>query len=536
MNRSVVAKMLDLNDRPALFSFLFSAALIVTLCLVFTPRWETSDDVCISMAAHGYGIAAKGSPNLLNYSNVLWGHIVRSIPSFGGVLGYSWATVASLFLIGWALFYFLLRLGAGYWASLFMVSLVMMRSTLVPQFTVNAGLFTVVAVMGWRVYARFQDRRSLWIACALAFLGYLIREKAFLLVLGVSGPLLPWKELRQQRVLQIALAVLAFAIVAAAVMNGYVYRGPEWKAFLEMDSTVPFRDHGAGRLLKQRPDILLRHGYSKNDIDLISASFFPDRRLTDAQALNAMVAELVPIDNWKKRIKKAFDAVAMLASFPLLVLLLPGLFFLCANFQWSVLFSWALCVAALFAIGITGHPAVLRVYFPLASLLLVAPVMAGQRKEVFGRRSVGVVLAVICLCNTIPLVLMASQAKKVIRYTEEALGRFPSVPVVIWGHYFPFETYFPVFQNDPARRRSRIARFNAIDYAPFSAAAAAGMVGQGMIDRWCSAGGIPIMTSEDDLHLLEIYCRERLKGTLEGVKNPAQSAISAQLIRCDRGR
>ena len=45
----------------------------VALYVAFEPLWETNDDVAMSMAAHGYGLAAYSSPHLI-FSNVVWGH------------------------------------------------------------------------------------------------------------------------------------------------------------------------------------------------------------------------------------------------------------------------------------------------------------------------------------------------------------------------------------------------------------------------------------------------------------------------------
>ena len=60
-------------------SLAIAAAFVFSLCLVFEARWETNDDVAMSMVAHGYGVAAFGSPNLI-FSNVLWGYLVRAVP------------------------------------------------------------------------------------------------------------------------------------------------------------------------------------------------------------------------------------------------------------------------------------------------------------------------------------------------------------------------------------------------------------------------------------------------------------------------
>ena len=113
MPSSISSLIRFIKDCPALLSFLLVATLIVSLFLAFEPRWETNDDLAMSMIAHGYGLAAYDSPQLV-FSNILWGYLVRALPAINGVLGYSLATIGVLLVYGWAILYFLIRLGIGY--------------------------------------------------------------------------------------------------------------------------------------------------------------------------------------------------------------------------------------------------------------------------------------------------------------------------------------------------------------------------------------------------------------------------------------
>jgi hypothetical protein len=150
MLANVISLMQSIKDRPAFLTFFLVATFIVSLCLAFVPCWERNDDVAMSMIAHGYGLAAYGSPHLV-FSNILWGYLARAIPTVNGVLGYSLATMGVLLAFGWAALYFLIRLGAGYLIGLLAVSLLIALPTLIPQFTVNAGLMTVAALGDWAV-------------------------------------------------------------------------------------------------------------------------------------------------------------------------------------------------------------------------------------------------------------------------------------------------------------------------------------------------------------------------------------------------
>ncbi len=160
-------------------SLAIAAAFVLSLCLVFEARWETNDDVAMSMVAHGYGVAAFGTPNLI-FSNVLWGYLVRAIPQIGAILGYSIATLCVLITVGTVLLFGLYRLGAGYIASLSMLALLLVRPVLFPQFTINAGLLLVGAIICCHLFARQDNRQALLLGCLLAFSSYLVRSNEFL--------------------------------------------------------------------------------------------------------------------------------------------------------------------------------------------------------------------------------------------------------------------------------------------------------------------------------------------------------------------
>jgi hypothetical protein len=72
----------------AVCALVLSGSLVLMLCTLLEPIWETNDDVQLSMIAHGYGVVTTGSPKLV-FSNVLWGYVIRSIPEINGTLGYS---------------------------------------------------------------------------------------------------------------------------------------------------------------------------------------------------------------------------------------------------------------------------------------------------------------------------------------------------------------------------------------------------------------------------------------------------------------
>jgi hypothetical protein len=529
-----------IKDRPAWSSLLLAAALIVSLCLAFDPCWMSNDDVAMSMIAHGYGLAAHGSPRLV-FSNVLWGYLVRAIPTINGVLGYSIATLTVLMVAGWATLYFLLRLGAGYLLGILAVVLFIALPALIPQFTINAGLLTVAAVIGWQVHARFGGIGSLIAACLLAFFGYLIRDKEFLLVLGVALPFLPWRKLWERRQMQAVFLLLGVAIASAAAFDRWSYNGQEWQHFLEMDPNrtplTDFINYGADEHLKQRPEILIRHNYSLNDIDLIHDWFFVDPQIADPQSLNAMLAELGPLPMQDGSVQAGFTAIKSLFDLRFLPVTLSAFLLLVLAPRWPVALAWVLCLAALFAMGVIGRPGILRVYVPLISLLLVAPLMMGQVRYGIRRWIAALTLVAACIGNAFFLIPDALQTKKLIQQAQQDIHGLPPGPIVIWGGMgFPYEFAFPLLANDLNSRNTMLYGLDSFTHAPFSVASSEQMAGRGMLERLRTATGISIIATQSELEMLRTYCWERLNGQLHGAITYQTSSLTVQQLWCMAGQ
>lgn len=522
-----------MKDRPALFSFLLIAAFVISLCLAFVPCWERNDDIAMSMIAHGYGLAAYGSPHLV-FSNVLWGYVVRAIPTVNGVLGYSLATMGVLLVAGWAILYFLIRLGAGYLIGLLAASLLIALPTLIPQFTVNAGLMTVAAIIGWQVHARLGGLGSLVAACVLAFCGYLIRAQEFFLVLGVALPFLPWRALRERRQMQIAFLLLGVAIASATALDRWSYSGVEWQPFKEFNSVrIPITDYRAGEHLKQRPEIMASHGYSRNDIDLLENWFFVDPQIADPKSLNAMLAELGPLPMQEGGIQSGFEAIKALFSPMLLSLILSATFLFILLPRWSVALAWVLCLAALFAMGVMGRPGILRVYIPLVSLLFVFPLVVGKYREGIRPWMVTVTLLLAWVGSAylyIPAALVSKQWTQQVRNDIQGL---PVGPIVIWGGgEFPFELAFPVLAHDFNSRNIKFYGLDSFTLAPFSVASTEQQAGRGLLERLQTEPGVPIIASPKTLGMLRIYCSERLKGQLRGLSTYQSRSLTVRQVRC----
>ncbi|MFO1473087.1 MAG: hypothetical protein U1F20_00500 [Lysobacterales bacterium] len=346
---------------------------VLALCRFFSPHWQTNDDIGMSMIAHGYGSVAQASPKL-GFSNLLWGHFVRALPAVGGLLGYSVATFASLIAVGMALLHGL-RLSTRSWlASIALVCGVLVLPVLFPQFTVNAGLLMIAALVCWRTYGQRGTWPWLLCGCVLAFASALVRNQEALLVFAIGCPLLPWGRLLRDRAARFAGVALVLAIGLATFANRQAYQGPEWQAFKALNPLrMRITDYGADKPLRRSPQLLRQQGLSQNDLNLLRAWFFVDPEIADPQRLKPLLAQLPPRYAASGAWQRGLDGVLVFAHPALLPLLLAGLLLALLYPDRRVLATWLLCIAAVFALAVVFRPGVLRVYVPLASLLFLAP-------------------------------------------------------------------------------------------------------------------------------------------------------------------
>ena len=519
------------KDASLAGAFVLATIFVAAACYLCPPIWETNDDVGMAMAAHGYGLAAVGMPNII-FSNVLWGYLVRLIPSFRGVDGYSIATLGVLVVVGTVMIYALRRLGVGIIACAAVFLLAILRAVLTPQFTVNAGLLIVAAVLCWRLYASNGSRGPLVAGYLLAFLGYLVRDQEFVLMLLVAAPLLPWRTLFAGRAGKAAMAVFAVAIVSAWAVNHSAYQGQEWQYFNALNrARAPFTDFRAAEAVVQRPDILKRHGYSFNDIDMVEHWFFVDPKIADPQALNQMVQEMGPLRvgidaRWYVSI-----SVNELWTRLLLPMVVAALLLALTLPSWRLFLSWGIFLAAVIAMGLLGRPGVLRVYIPPVCLLLIAPLILGADPGI-RRHLAAAVLLVAAAVNWFHVTFDAKISDQQSENVQAELKDFPTEPVVIWGGAFPFQWAYPVLGTSSLARSYKFYGLGVFTWAPFATAYVEQAAGRGLVARFMSAQGVPIVTNEIGIGFLQIYCREHFRGQFERLSHRSYTVVDIDQVRC----
>ena len=508
---------------------------VLALCRFFSPHWQTNDDIGMSMIAHGYGSVAQASPKL-GFSNLLWGHFVRALPAVGGLLGYSVATFASLIAVGMALLHGL-RLSTRSWlASIALVCGVLVLPVLFPQFTVNAGLLMIAALVCWRTYGQRGTWPWLLCGCVLAFASALVRNQEALLVFAIGCPLLPWGRLLRDRAARFAGVALVLAIGLATFANRQAYQGPEWQAFKALNPLrMRITDYGADKPLRRSPQLLRQQGLSQNDLNLLRAWFFVDPEIADPQRLKPMLAQIPPRYASEHRWQRGLKGVLVLGHPALLPLLLGGLLLALLYPDRRVLATWLLCIAAVFALAVVFRPGVLRVYVPLASLLFLAPFIcnAATRDPPRWRWRVAQGIVVAAAVYSMAHAFAASRQSEVRdARIQRSMRALPQQPFVVWGGTFPFESLYPALQRADAIPALRFEVFGVFTLAPFSRNAAEEAKGNGFVQRLRGPDGVFIAASRQRFGFLKIYCRERLGGDLVELGGHQYGPLLVNRVRC----
>jgi hypothetical protein len=509
------------------------------LCSISSPIFETNDDVHLSMIAHGYGIATGGSPRLV-YSNVLWGYFIRLVPQIWGVPGYSLITLGIVVVVGAVVVRSVLATGIGIAGAIAVLTLVVARAVLVPQYTINAGLLMVAAVVCWHRFDKQGPggRLALCAGCLLAYCSFLVRSQGFLLVLGVALPLLPWRSLWLRRDAKVALILLVVAIGASSILDHFAYRGAEWTEFNRFNAVrIPYNDYGAAEHLKHRPEILRRYGYSANDVDLITDWYFEDPKIADPAKLQSMLRELGPLAFQSGSLEKAWKGVSELGSSDkLLPIVLAAVFLTVMRPRWRIFGVWGLCLGAVFTLGLLGRPGVTRVYIPLVGLLLLAPFLddGGVPLDSTKVRR-WTIIGVVLVASFFNAQTVLGNSRGLRSWSEDVragLMHFPSDGVVVWGGNFPYEAVYPVLGSSPNFRNLHLYLLDDFTLAPYSVATAARASGHGFLDQLVDERGVAVVVNDYGAALLEIYCRDNLHGIFDVLANRNYGQVWVTTFRC----
>ncbi len=395
---------------PLRVAVLTVLVLQVLVYAFFLPSYETNDDVFMTMAASGRGIATAPDAHLM-FTNVILGEgLKRLYTSWPGVPWYGAYLLVVHFVSQAAILYCVLMIGRKptdrdtavrwglyllYFAVVELPMLVGMQFTTTAFVATQAGMF--LFLLAWLRGARQTGEAilgPLTVAVLLVTLGGLIRLESLVMALLVAAPvaLLFVREYPKRALAPCGVALLAAAalIIGATAYDQQAYeQDPQWQGFRSLNQLRGvFHDAAWTYYSPETAPLFSQVGWTENDHAMITEWFSDDSTLYSRQNLEAIVAgrpwrsERPLASLWLSTLGDVLGTrlvLAVLLALPLALLAVRG----GRNARWAVLGS---CAAALVLIaGITwakkAPPA--RVYLPLVSFPLSACLLslAWRNKE-----------------------------------------------------------------------------------------------------------------------------------------------------------
>ena len=511
---------ISMLSRPWVVSSVFVLLLATVAWIAVKPRWETNDDPGMMMLAHGVGLAAEPTPNIV-YSNVLWGHLVQAMPSLGHATGYATATAACLLVAAWSLMFALnIRLagGTGPLIAVLLCVICLIRAFTVWQFTVTAGLVMVsgvaVALVALREPSAARRLTLLSVACLLAMLSSLIRLEAAALVVLVAFPLFVSREyLRRPETLMAGGIVLSF-VLATYLYSRATYGGEEWDTFRAFEPVRwAITDFQAGAQLRAAPEVMARHGVFPDELALLERWGFLSPELTDPMRWAPALDELGATEYREGAWAGARAGLQALAR--------PGLLWLAAcavclalmRPSWRILVCWAIFVGTICLLGVLGRPGVERVYVAPLVTLAISPLfspLGGVKDESPRWRAMGSVLllALIAILYVPDMLTRARANDASFRAYARAIASVGDEDIVAWGFRFPYQLAYPPLGPIPSMDTKHLA-LGGFTYVPYAYTATEERAGRGVLDRMRSPEGVLVAADDFELNLLNRYLGRR---------------------------
>jgi hypothetical protein len=469
--------------------------------------WNTNDDIGMSMALHGYGIASQSSPNLI-YSNVLWGKFLQIIPDINGIISYSLVTIAIMILTGSIIFNNILRFNKSSIFGILVFLLIMIRPLLFPQFTINSGLLFTASITAFLIYLKEEKKSDIIIFTLLLFCSFLVRKEEFILLLLLLIPVLEFSKLFNDKNIVISTVILFIFLIVATLIDHLAYSDISWDKFRSIRAaTMPIIDFRISELLLSNKEILDKHSYSPNDINLIGNFFLIDPHIVDPKRLSNLVADVSFLHSPKYYLNQISLGISTLFTYEILPLFLISLLFLINNKDKRLVVIFILILFVIIILSILGRPSNIRVVYPLFVFFIVTSTLLTEIKfkayHLF-------IFYIVVIINTV-IVLYQSKIAETENAAIKKSFQEEVFPILgAWGAAYPYEKIFPVLQKRSEINHSqKLYQLAVFTHAPFSNAYEYNVNNMGMIDGVINdAEGFKVATSDYLANLFKIYCLE----------------------------
>ena len=523
-----------------LLASVVTGLLVMLVWSALERRWETNDDPAMMMLAHGFGIAAESTSQLV-FSNVIWGHALSWIPWIAGIPGYPIASAVALLTSCFAITYALIRMGLPMFVCGLAVALCLVRPLLWWQFTMIAGLLAVGGVL--LLLASVREQRKLGMALsatALLFVAMLVRSSEAVLVLAIASPLLTRRELLLSRHVHLCFAMLVIASGLAHAVNTASYRGADWERFRQFDEVrVPITDFQAGARLRAAPQALARNQLEMDEVRLIEAWGFVCPDVTEPDRLRSALAEIGAYEHREGALAGVSASLNALFRPNLLWLTAAAFGLLVARCSPRPLLCWCAMLSAVGLLGAMGRPGVERVYLPILVLMILAPLATvwtdpaahGWKswRRIVAMVSVGIA-AVFHLPNQIDRARVHSE---MFTQYRSALDNIGEEDLIVWGARFPYEFVYSPLRPIPWRATSHLG-LGALTYAPGTHTWRDEQAGRSLLSRMRTPKGALVAATDFELQLLRNYLARRFDETLESQQVLALPRLQVQRWRIAR--
>ncbi|WP_420600106.1 hypothetical protein [Neptuniibacter sp.] len=500
----------------------------------FSPSWMTNDDPAMSMITHGYGAVEIPSP-LIYFSNLYWGKIIQTIPSFGGWHGYSFATAATL-LISITIAWVAITLEEkSLWLTLPILLGVLSYPILFPQFTLTAGISACAAILCLKRYTYKFNTTWLVLAVLLGIISFLIRYLEMFFVCLVALPVINWKVLLSRKSAWLACMIFISFASIATLQNNHAYTGPEWEYFNKNLTTIQkITGWSYAETLKQDEALLEKHSLSATDVELAYRWMWFDMDQTKFDSLKNAIDDIDKRSNlndgWEFR---AVKAIAALFSKEIIFLTVLALLLTISRSSKQLWASWALFIFAIGIIGAMGRPGEIRIYIPVISLLIMCSLFYHRTLTAPSCKWQTVLLIILVGCHVSQLTIESIKREKSHKQMLAKLQNLPTEDLVA-GYYSTLKANHVFSLNGSAQISKDFKNLYLFGWPaimPHSVAYNADKDQNGFKSKLLSNDGVWIVINSTKL--LEQYCREKNLVFETLIKRSSETG-SARKIRCNQ--
>lgn len=291
--------------RPLLVSLLVLGAFAAGTLILFTPRYETNDDVGMNAAVAGRLAYSRPDEHVL-FSNVLIGRVLKgcygifpNVPWYGGYLVLTAAlSLAAICFVGFS------QQGSEWnWiligTFLLLAGIPLLVDVQFTRVAIGAALAGLLLLVGSIRLERIGWQK--WLAVPFLVVAGLIRFEALLLACLVLSPMIAWMFWRTNYQVHawapclLLVACLAVGFAAHRYNVWYYERDPGWQEFHRFNALrTEFTDMDHVEYTPETAPVFASVGWLPIDLQMLQNWVFLDRDRYNVETLQTVLDRLAP--------------------------------------------------------------------------------------------------------------------------------------------------------------------------------------------------------------------------------------------------